>query len=194
MAKKEQIGDVPGNVLGMLADLNHKLQHGKITLGQLDRFLKKKNPYDCTITDIDEVLTVTVDRDRSIVDGVKADKYDWSDNSINDKNFKPTGKGSVGTEIILVHFDKSMSTNKVLKELDKRNLRPADLQELLAIGEKYPEKQREFPVIALGSVWQGPYGDRIVPYLGRDGACRKLCLRWIDSGWDGVCRFAAVRK
>lgn len=194
MAKKEQIGDVPGNVLGMLADLNHKLQHGKITPGQLDRFLKKGNPYDVTITENDEVLSVTVNRDRSIADGIKAGKYNWSNDSINDKNFPRSGKGTEEAEIILVHFDKLMSTDKVLKELDKRNLRPADLQELLAIGEQHPDKQRQFPIIALASVWRDPGGRRFVPYLGRLGSIRRLDLDWIDDDWSDICRFAAVRK
>jgi hypothetical protein len=44
--KKENIGGVPGNVLGMLADLNLKLQHGRITPKQLERFLKKQNPFE----------------------------------------------------------------------------------------------------------------------------------------------------
>jgi len=194
MAKKEQIGDVPGNILGMLADLNHKLQHGKITPGQLDRFLKKENPYDVTITEKDEVLSVTVNRDRTIAEGIKAGEYNWSNDSINDKNFKRTGKGTEVTEIILVHFDKSMSTDKALKELEKRNLRPADLQELLAIGEQHPDKQRQFPIIALGSVWQNPGGSRGVPYLLRGGSDRGLGLRWLGIDWGDVCRFAAVRK
>lgn len=43
--KKETIGDVPGSVLGMIADLTHKLQHGVITPAQFARFLKKENPF-----------------------------------------------------------------------------------------------------------------------------------------------------
>ena len=45
MVKKNLVGDVPGNVLGMLGDLNFKLQHGVITPEQLDLFLKKQNPF-----------------------------------------------------------------------------------------------------------------------------------------------------
>lgn len=43
--KKGMIGDVPGNVLGMLGDLAQKLQHGAIRPEQLELFLKKKNPF-----------------------------------------------------------------------------------------------------------------------------------------------------
>ena len=44
--KKEMVGNVPGNILGMFADLAHKLQHGVITGNQLGRFLQKQNPFD----------------------------------------------------------------------------------------------------------------------------------------------------
>ncbi len=44
--KNEKIGEVPGNVLGMMADLCHKLQHGAITPAELGNFLKRKNPFE----------------------------------------------------------------------------------------------------------------------------------------------------
>lgn len=43
--KKEMIGEVPGNVLGMASDLFHKLQHGKIKPIELEFFLKRQNPF-----------------------------------------------------------------------------------------------------------------------------------------------------
>ena len=43
--KKENVGGVPGNILGMLADLCHKLQHGTITPEELGRFLRREEPF-----------------------------------------------------------------------------------------------------------------------------------------------------
>lgn len=43
--KKELVGEVPGNILGMMADLNLKLLHGSRTPQQLDKFLKGENPF-----------------------------------------------------------------------------------------------------------------------------------------------------
>ena len=40
------VGEVPGNLLGMLADLLHKIQHGIITVQELGRFLKRENPFE----------------------------------------------------------------------------------------------------------------------------------------------------
>ncbi len=44
--KKQIVGGVPGNALGMLADLNLKLLHGTITPKELERFTKRKNPFE----------------------------------------------------------------------------------------------------------------------------------------------------
>ena len=44
--KRQMVGDVPGNLLGMLADLFHKIQHGIITVQELARFLKRENPFE----------------------------------------------------------------------------------------------------------------------------------------------------
>jgi hypothetical protein len=47
--KREMVGGAPGNVLGMLADLLHKLQHGVIAPEELEKFLKRQNPFGKTL-------------------------------------------------------------------------------------------------------------------------------------------------
>lgn len=55
--KKELVGEVPGNVFGMAADLFHKLQHEVITMEEFARFLKKENPFITTI--LEELVSKT---------------------------------------------------------------------------------------------------------------------------------------
>lgn len=50
--KQKMVGGVPGNVLGMLSDLSHKLQHGKLTPRELELFLKRRNPFGNAVGDI----------------------------------------------------------------------------------------------------------------------------------------------
>lgn len=45
MAKQSQIGSMPENILGMYADLSHKLQSGVLTTKELGLFLKRQNPF-----------------------------------------------------------------------------------------------------------------------------------------------------
>jgi len=54
--KKQEVGGVPGNVLGMFADLALKLQNGVITPGQFGKFLKKQNPFDKVNSDYLKLL------------------------------------------------------------------------------------------------------------------------------------------
>lgn len=137
---------------------------------------------------------VLVDYDRNVKEAIELGKYDWTNNDINDKNFKTERKGKANFEIELIHFNRPISSENALKEIEENNYRPAELHELLALGEKYPDLQREFPIVALSSVWQDPDGDRDVPCLVKDGSGRRLRLRWLGFDWGGLWRFAVVRK
>jgi hypothetical protein len=136
---------------------------------------------------------ITVDYRKSLDAMVEAGRYDWVDSDITEKHF-PVKPGHADVSIELVHFDRVMETDDVLAELDRRGLRPATLPELLAFGAKYPEKQREFPVVALASVWRNLHGGRYAPCLWGFAEERSLSLRWLDGGWGARYRFAAVRK
>ncbi len=70
--KQELVGKVPGNVLGMLADLNHKLQHGKITPEELGKFLKRRNPFEKAMAEED--LRTVVMREGITVQNLIADR------------------------------------------------------------------------------------------------------------------------
>jgi len=137
---------------------------------------------------------VVVDYGMSLADMIDIGRYDWKNNDIMTKHFPISGSGTSETEIVLFQFNKGMSTDAVLAELDKRGFRAATLPELLALGADQPELQRQFPIIALGSVWRRPDGNRNVACLGRRDAERFLLLDWYEFVWCGVCRFAAVRK
>lgn len=140
------------------------------------------------------VYRLTVNYDQSVEKAIKAGRYDWTNNDITSKNFPTKRSGTAEVDIELIHFNRDMNTDEVLAELDKRGLRPAELHELLKLGEKYPDLQREFPIIALGSVWQSSGGDRYCPCIYRDGSKLYLDLIWIGSRWGGRCHFAALRK
>lgn len=92
-----------------------------------------------------------------------------------------------------VHMGRDASTDEVLAEMNRKGLRPALYEELLGFAEKYPDEQRKYPIVALGSEAHMS-GDRHVAYLWRDGDGRDLRLRWIGDGWRGNYRFLAVRK
>ena len=137
---------------------------------------------------------VLVDYEQTLQQMIANGKYDYVNSDINQSNFPVSGNGKQEVVVELVHYGRDMETDDVLKDLESKGMRPAILPELLAFGATHTEKQREFPIVALGSVWRGRDGGRRVPCLGRCGSGRWLRLYWDDEGWGDGCRFAAVRK
>lgn len=88
------------------------------------------------------------------------------------------------------HFNRSITSEEAIKEIEKEGCVPANLSEL-ADWHMENKKNGDW-VVALGSV-AGVDGPRLVPCLGEAGSGRKLGLGWFGIDWDGVCRFLAVR-
>jgi len=138
-------------------------------------------------------LQITVNYNLSLAEMISAGKYDWISDDINEDNFPVRGTGIIESVVELIHFNRNISSDDAEKELKKMKLRPANVEEILAFGAEYPETQRKFPIIALGSV-ASVSGNREVVYLGRLGAARDLRLLWRGHVWSARCRFLAVRN
>jgi hypothetical protein len=130
---------------------------------------------------------------RSVRDSLKAGKYDWMNDNITDANFPSTESGEREVEYVMFHFAKTMSSEGAIAGMGTENCRPATMKEMLAFGEKHPELQREYPIVALGSVAL-LFGDRHVGYLGRRGSERGASLIYFGRDWIGCYRFLAVRN
>ncbi len=152
-----------------------------------------------------EQYLVTIDPTKTLAQMIEAGKYAHAHEAINEKNFPLNplaGNSDYRTPPTEVALELIRCETTVTKEietiLDLRGFRPAILTELLALGAKYPELQKR-PLVALGSSWVNPSGDRCIPYLGQGGGLRCLYLfLGADSsgvGWlGGHFRFVAVRK
>ncbi len=143
-------------------------------------------------------ISLTVGYSQTVEQMIAAGKYDRKNSDdITDKHFPlPAELSGQKTAVSskLFHFNRDISSENAIAEMDKAGYRPAILSELLALGAKYPELQRQFPIVALGSVWHDADGDRVVPCLSVDGGERELGLDWCGVGWDADCRFLGVRK
>lgn len=140
-------------------------------------------------------FTIPVDYTLTLEAMIASGCYDGMNKDITSKHFPVKARDNGDITVHLVHFDKELeSDDATIARLDAIGLRPAELPELLALGAKHPGLQREFPIIALGSVWKDRGGRRLVPGLSRGGAGRRLDLVWFDSRWFRNCRFAAVSK
>jgi len=144
-----------------------------------------------------EVFRVIVDYGKTVAEMIKAGKYVWYNDDITIEHFPVKSNGQVELNIELVRCDEGMKSNDVIKDLDRRGFRPATLHELLAFGAQYPDVQRDFQIVALGSTWSNSYPYLYIPML----CCtldlfffyRKLDL-WSSGVWFSFTRFAAVPK
>lgn len=153
------------------------------------------------ILTLDRTITMTLG------DLIVAGKYDSVNKDITPDRFPlapssarlertngETGKEEI--EVVLVYLDKRLTINQVKNEFDRRGLKSALIDILLAFGAAKPELQREFPIMALGSVWRSPDGGLHSPCLGRNVHGRNLNLHLYHPGqeWSEGWRFLAVRK
>lgn len=139
-------------------------------------------------------FAVLVDYSRTLAQMIAAGRYDWVNPDITEEHFPVKGEGRKTVKVVLFHFNKVMTSDQVIIELDAQGYLPARIEELLGLGEGKPKLQNEFPIIGLGSSWLHPVSDRRVPCLGRYGVGRDLHLRYFGISWCGYCRFAAVCK
>lgn len=145
---------------------------------------------------------ITVDYSMTPIEMIEAGKYDnwliYYSSKPDFSQLRDTGK--VEFNIELVKYDEPMNSNVIIKDLERRGLRPATVSELLAFGAQYPEVQRDFPIIALGSAWRHGGGfifnTRFVTSLDTDKRDngRKISLEPWKGTWKTFCRFAAVRE
>jgi len=136
---------------------------------------------------------VTIDYSLSLEQMITECGCDSTNQNITSANFPITGQGVVKEEVILVHFNKYISSKDAIEELAKMGLEPAGLVHALAFGKKYPDKQREFLIVFFGS-YCSVGGECFVPYLTRMVSKRGLDLNYFDRHWSDTSRFAAVRK
>jgi len=134
-----------------------------------------------------DVFRLTVDYGQSLEQMIDAGHYDWVNSDITAKRFPIEGKGVVEFEGRYFHFNRGISSENAIKEIEAASWKPAKIEHVLSHGKTSPEEQHKFPIIGLD-------GDRRVPVLGRGGSGRDLNLGWFGRGWDPFARFLAVRE
>lgn len=149
------------------------------------------------VIDTSSEITLTVDYTKTVEEAIADGNYDWKNSDITSKNFpispEMTGK-KMEIKTKLFHFNCDISSEDVTLKMDKDGYRPATLMELLVLGFLFPELQRHFSIVALGSVWYDAGGRRRVPGLGVGGSDRGLYLHWFGREWVARYRFLGIRK
>ena len=182
------------------------MKYGELTLGQIEAVVNKLGGMngvnkllsgELVVKEMEnqrQTSMVIVDYSQTLAQMIKAGNYGWVNNDITQEHFPIAGSGKQEEEIVLFCFGKNISSGDAIAEMEKQGFRSARIEELLALGAAYPELQKQFPIVALGSVWRAPASSRRVPALDWSGGERGLALDWFGDDWGGSWRFAAVRK
>jgi len=121
----------------------------------------------------------------SLKDLIKKMKFNWVNSDITPENFPQEDIRS--SDYKLYHFDKYITSENAVAEMQKEGYQPANIYELLSWKDW---NGKDF-VVGLGSSC-ALSGRRFVPCL-HDWDGRHLNLVWWDGGWYGFYRFLAVR-
>jgi hypothetical protein len=164
-----------------LKDFFRQIEEGGITGNHIQAILERRNPFAETLeakqnSSVRQFFQLEIDGTKTLEQMIADGKYDWKNSDINEKNFPIKDKTKRTATIELFHFVKDISSENAIKAMAKEDFRPATIEELLALGAKQPELQKEFPIIALGSVWRLPFGLRGVPGLYWSDSGRELNL------------------
>lgn len=139
-----------------------------------------------------ETFLLTVDYGQSLEQMIAAGQYDWKDDNITARHFPITGKGVVEFEGRYFHFNRKISSENSVKEIEQEDTAnpwmPSKIEHVLSHGKTFPEEQRKFPIVG------GAHGSRPGPFLCSVGSGRHLVLPWFGHDWDSHSRFLAVRK
>lgn len=118
---------------------------------------------------------------------IKSHNFSFVNSNITPENFPEEEIRS--SEYKLFHFNRFISSEDAIKEIEKEGYSPANIYELLS----WPDWNGTDLVIGLGSSCVVG-GDRRVPGLGAWDSGRGLCLRWFEDDWRDSFRFLAVRN
>lgn len=173
------------------------MENKKLSVSQVIELIEKSNVQSEKVINSTNEIKLVIDYTKTVEQVIADSNYDWKNDDITAQHF-PVSPEMIGKKAEvsakLFHFNRGISSDDVISEMDKAGYRPATLMELLVLGFLFPELQRQFPIVALGSVWHDAGDYRLVPYLDVYGYKRELDLSWFGRDWDAPCRFLGVRK
>ena len=139
-------------------------------------------------------LELIVDHGKSVEEMAKAGGYNYTNSDITDVNFPHPREGEETVMIDLVKFANSDTTAERERQLAAYG-ELAEMDDMLTTGIQYPDEQRKYPIVFLGSAWVDPSGDRYVGYLNGDADYRRCYLHWGDPEGQWNPRYVfAVRR
>jgi hypothetical protein len=136
---------------------------------------------------------------RGLAKMIEAGNFDWRDDDVNPLNFPDLEEEKNLNKVIrlkakIFNFEKAISSENILEELDREGYRPATLVELLALAKVDPGLQERFTIVSLGSTWTNIIDSRRAPCIRVYRGERELNTDGLEGAWVTSYNFLAIRK
>ena len=92
-----------------------------------------------------------VDYERSVEKSIYAGRYDWANAQVTSVNFPSNESGIKAQSFRLIRIGQYDILERLVTDQSRQGSRPATLKELLAFAENYPNLQKDYVIVALGS-------------------------------------------
>lgn len=115
-------------------------------------------------------------------------KWGWVDPRITDEHFPADSEPSLDGAR-LEQYDRLVSSQFILDDLERRGRRPANAAEMLAWIIANPDEQKEYSIVGLGKAWVDLESFKRVVVLPRLVSMPFVSLGYIASDWDTFYRF-----
>lgn len=138
-------------------------------------------------------LITEIDFGQTLEHMIAAGKYDWQSEYVTANKLPVGGRGKKTFRNKLFYFGHDISSGGAVAVIEKQKFVPATHVHGLAFGATFPDEQRKYPIIFLGSSAQ-VNGDRNVVGLSRNDNGRNLSLYGWDGDWHDHYRFLGVQE
>jgi hypothetical protein len=135
----------------------------------------------------------TVPPELSFEQRIDRGHYGWRNIELTEERFPVTPDQYGERALKLFHFARCVSSAEAVRLIRNEGFEPARAGDILVFGEHFPENQRRFPIIGLGSVAEVNL-KLSVPALWFDGDRRTLDVIRYDGDWHRNYRFLGVRR
>lgn len=144
-----------------------------------------------------EKLTLNVDYRLTFKQMFAACNFSSSEPIVRERNFPipvDLNRRFETLTVKLFHFNRSVHAEDAVFTMEKNGYRPAKIAELFAFSKTYPDLQKKFPIIALGSITEDRNGNHCSPFISGSRKTNQIGVFWNGSGCYPFCRFLAVKK
>ena len=143
------------------------------------------------------VRRFSVDYRKSPEQMIAAGRYDRTNDDLLPGSFSIEGEGVVEFESRFFRFKQKYLSEEAMGVVGQAERAhpwmPANFEHTLAYGAKYPDRQRKFPIVGLGSAIEIG-GSLYVSYLTKLGGERCFYLFPFAGFWSEECAVLGVRK